>query len=215
MTIPLHISWTTLLVDLDDTVYPANSGVWDAISDRMETFMLEHLNIPQEEVQSTRKTLYHTYGTTLRGLQITRHVDERAFLQFVHDVPVEDLLVPNPALRQVLQSYPQRKVIFTNADRRHADRVLRRLEIEDCFDDIIDILVIAPYCKPMPEAFAAALKLLSIEDPAECVFIDDSLKNLAGARAVGLTTIQVGGILDPDCHAGITCLSELPAVLPP
>jgi FMN phosphatase YigB (HAD superfamily) len=31
-----------------------------------------------------------------------------------------------------------------------------RLQVADCFDGIVDILDVSPYCKPMPEAFATA-----------------------------------------------------------
>ncbi|GMQ00533.1 hypothetical protein CsSME_00047587 [Camellia sinensis var. sinensis] len=32
---------------------------------------------------------------------------------------------------------PQRKIIFTNADKAHAAQVLSRLDLEDCFDGVI------------------------------------------------------------------------------
>jgi FMN phosphatase YigB (HAD superfamily) len=66
----------------------------------------------------------------------------------------------------------------------------------------------------MPEAFAAALRLLDIVRPEEAVLIDDSPRNLAGARAYGLRTIHVGN-LPPQAEwdASITQLSDLPAAL--
>ena len=89
--------YTTLLIDLDETVYPSSSGVWDAISVRMEQYMHERLNLPlRGNPRACAKHLYQTYGTTLRGLQITRHVDERDFLDFVHDVPLDRLLTARP-----------------------------------------------------------------------------------------------------------------------
>ncbi|RPJ49158.1 MAG: pyrimidine 5'-nucleotidase, partial [Chloroflexi bacterium] len=63
------MQYTTLLIDLDETVYPSSCGVWDAISDRMEQWMHERLGLPWEEIPTLRKELYHSYGTTLRGLQ--------------------------------------------------------------------------------------------------------------------------------------------------
>ena len=33
------------------------------------------------------------------------------YLAYVHDVPLKDVLQPDPLLRQVLQKYPQRKII--------------------------------------------------------------------------------------------------------
>ena len=55
-------------IDLDDTVYPASSGVWPLAGERMVTYMHEVLGIPLAEAPKIRERLFHTYGTTLRGL---------------------------------------------------------------------------------------------------------------------------------------------------
>ena len=34
----------TLFFDLDDTLYPPTSGLWDAIGERIETFMREYVH---------------------------------------------------------------------------------------------------------------------------------------------------------------------------
>lgn len=215
------MSYTTLFIDLDETVYPSSSGVWDAISERMERFMFERLNIPREDIPRIRKELFEQYGTTLRGLQMTRHVDEREFVAYVHDIPVAQMIQPNPALRQTLLRYPQQKIIFTNADREHAKRVIQCVELEGCFDGIVDILDLSPYCKPMPEAFEIAMRAAGEEDPGRCVFIDDSPHNLAAGREFGFFTIQVcdpkAGLqhLPSPAHARISCLNDLPSVLDP
>lgn len=213
--------YTTLLIDLDETLYPASCGIWDAIKKRMEQYMHERLNLPLEEIPGLRRQLYETYGTTLRGLQMTRHVDERDYIDYVHDVPVDQMIFPDPALREMLLRYPQRKLIFTNADRKHAGRVIRQLGLEDCFDGIIDIYDIAPHCKPMPEAYQAALRLSGETRSDQCIFIDDSPRNLAAARDLGFFTVQVGqpkpGFHHPPAasHQQITRLIDLPDVLDP
>ncbi len=213
--------YTTLLIDLDETVYPPSCGVWDAISERMEQYMHERLNLPREQIPALRKELYQTYGTTLRGLQMTRHIDEQEYIDYVHDVPIDRLILPDPDLSAVLLRYPQRKIIFTNADRKHAGRVVRQLQLEDCFESVIDIYDIAPYCKPMPEAYQAALRLSGETRPERCVFIDDSPRNLAAARALGFFTVQVGlpkpGYQHPPSTSDrqIARLADLPDVLDP
>ena len=207
---------TTLFFDLDDTLYPQTSGVWGAIRQRIDLYMQEKLSIPPAEIPELREKLFRQYGTTLRGLQILWHVDEHEFVDFVHDVPVDRLLAPDPALRALLLSYPQRKFIFTNADRKHAQRVLNRLQVADCFDGIVDILDVSPHCKPMPEAFAIALQKAGVNDPRECLFLDDGLRNLAAARELGFYTIRVGSQEpNPACHASIAHLGELPEILNP
>lgn len=213
------MAFKTLFIDLDETVYPAASGVWPAISARMEQYMCDRLGIDPAEVPEMRRALYTEYGTTLRGLQIRYHVDEMEYVDYVHDVPLDTLLTPDPELREVLQRIPHRKLIFTNADRKHATRVLRVLGIEDCFEGIIDILDISPYCKPMLQAYQTALRLAGETNPATCMFVDDSPRNLAGARAAGLYTVQLGvpdgevafdGV-QVDAH--IPRLADLPSLL--
>lgn len=209
------MAFTTFFIDLDETVYPTSCGVWDAISGRMNQYMQEHLGYPQDGIDALRHSLYLQYGTTLRGLKHTTQVDERDFLNFVHDIPLDRLLQPDPGLKDILKQYPQRKIILTNADRNHALRVINRLQIEDCFDRVIDIYDFFPNCKPMPEAFHTALRLAGDPPVEACVFIDDSLHNLATARELGFFTIRVGSEeTSPHCHASIARLSDLPRILP-
>lgn len=215
------MSFRTILIDLDETLYPAGCGVWEAISARMEAYIHERLGVPREVIPALRRSLYEEFGTTLRGLQHTRTLDAGDFLDYVHNVPLDSLLQPDPELRAVLLRYPQRKIIFTNADRRHAGRVIDRLGLDGCFDGIIDIEDMTPFCKPMPEAFQTALRLAGETDPAQCVFLDDSPRNLAGARTAGFYTIQVGspkaGLAHSQirAHALIARLADLPQFIAP
>ncbi|HMN61527.1 MAG TPA: pyrimidine 5'-nucleotidase, partial [Anaerolinea sp.] len=177
--------YTTLFFDLDDTLYPPSTGVWDAIGDRINLYMQTRVGVPENEVSELREHLYRTYGTTLRGLTLTRGIDPHDYLAFVHDLPLRQYLTPDPRVRPLLSRYSQRKVIFTNADQAHARRVLDVLELADCFDQIIDVLDVAPYCKPMPGAFEQALRLAGETDARSSVFIDDAPHNLKAAREAG------------------------------
>lgn len=180
------------LFDLDDTLYPSSAGIWAAIRQRMEQYMRERLNLPAEKIPELRRQFFETYGTTMRGLQQHYALDVPEYLAYVHDVPVEDVLKPAPELRELLSMIPVRKIILTNADVNHANRVLKALEIQGCFDQIIDILQIAPYCKPQTEAFQRALELAGNVDPCRCVLLEDSNRNLASAKSLGMTTLWVG-----------------------
>ncbi len=206
----------TFFFDLDDTLYPPSTGLWDALKRRMEVYLHERLGIPLEEIAPLREKLYTTYGTTLRGLQMTRGVDTQDYLAFVHDVPLPEFIQPDPRVRSVLENLPGRKLIFTNSDCNHANRVLAILNLEGIFEDIIDINAIAPYCKPQPEAFAIALERAGNPDPRTCLMIDDAPRNLATAQTLGLTTIYVGGQILPQgtSAAAIPHLAELLSILP-
>lgn len=204
----------TLFFDLDDTLYSPTSGIWEAIGDRMVQYMISKLDIPESSAPSERERLFHTHGTTMRGLVAEYQINEVDFLEYVHDISIEQYLSPNLVMRNILESYPQRKVIFTNADTGHAVRVLKTLGVQDLFDQIIDIRSIKPWCKPQTEAFAKALELAGINNPKNCVMIDDALRNLVTAHEFGLFTIHVGepNAINP-VDAAIMSIEELPNVL--
>jgi len=158
---PLDIkSYTVLLVDLDDTLYHHENGVWQLIRSRIDRFMIDVMHFPIKDVPTLRHRLWEQYGTTLRGLKAEFGVEMDAYLNFVHDVPLEDIITPEPKLDNLLSSLPNRKFIFTNAHAAHAQRVLTLLGIIHHFEEIIDIYALQPYCKPQVEAFSKALEII-------------------------------------------------------
>lgn len=191
VTLPDFDHIRCLLIDLDDTLYPRESGAWGRVGQRIDRYLVEEMGFPPGEVQNLRHRLFHKYGTTLRGLQIEYEVEMDHYLDYVHDVPLNDILSPDPQLNQALQTLPQRKVIFTNANAAHAERVMQLLAVRDQFDGIIDIYTLYPHCKPQIEAFQKALAAIN-EQPHRCLMVDDNPKNLAAARSLGLATISVG-----------------------
>lgn len=201
-----------LIFDLDDTLYPPTSGVWDAIGDRINQFLLDNLKLTPDDVNEVRQYLFHTYGTTLRGLQTEYGIDPYKYLNYVHNIPLETYLQPNPALKQMLKKISSRKVIFTNSDQNHALRVLSQLALDGVFERIVDVLDVAPYCKPQPEAFEKALHLMGKPDPARCLVVDDSVRNIETAREMGFITILVGAHNGGAraAHAQLDTIMDLP-----
>jgi len=191
----------TLIFDLDDTLYPPSTGVWDAIGVRINQFIQDNLDLPLESVAVLRDELFHKYGTTLRGLQIVYGIDPYKYLNYVHNIPLENYLQPNPALRSVLSQISARMAIFTNADQNHALRVLDRVGLAGIFERIIDVMDVAPYCKPQPEAFHRALEILGNPSPDRCVVIEDSVRNVNAAQQLGFHTILVGSPNGSDVSA--------------
>ncbi len=186
------MQFRSLYFDLDDTLYPAGSGLWDAIRERMNEYMQLIIDLPRSEIVTIRQGYLEKYGTTLRGLQANYKVDADEYLAYVHDLPLEKYIQPDPALRTLLLSLPQRRWVFTNADINHAQRVLNILEIIDCFDGIIDIRAIDFACKPEITAYQRALGVAQDDNPFKCVIFDDSVRNLAPARELGFFTVLVG-----------------------
>lgn len=188
----------TLLLDLDDTVYPADSGLWEAIGERIHSFMIEKVGLDPAEVPALRQAYFEQYGTSLNGLRLLHGVDPYAYLSYVHDLPLANHLSPDPGLRQMLASLAIPPVIFTNADTAHARRVLKVLGVDDLVHDVVDILALDFVNKPQPEAYRRAMALCHQDDAAACLVVDDQLRNLLPAAALGMGTVLVGRRASPD-----------------
>jgi putative hydrolase of the HAD superfamily len=206
--------FSTIFFDLDDTLYPASCGLWPAIKARMTAYMDERMHISQDEIPRLREKYFREYGTTLRGLQANYDVNVQDYLAYVHDLPLKDYLHPNPIQQQVLASLPTHNWIFTNADVPHAQRVLRQLQIEQYFADIVDVNRMDPYCKPSPEAFKIAMSVAGESDPSKCVMMDDLPHTTRAAKDLGLYAILYGkSTLGPDMDAVFSDWSQLPSLL--
>jgi len=207
--------FTTIFFDLDDTLYPSSCGIWKLIKDRMNLYMHQRLSIEWDKIPSLREKLFHEYGTTLRGLQENYKIDTKEYLSFVHDIPVQEYLKPNDALKQMLEELPFRKLIFTNADANHAQRVLISLGLQNCFEQIVDINAVNPYCKPMQPALKIALDLSGETEPSNCILVDDQPKTTHAGREFGFYTILYGRDDDHKDAANSTLanLIDLPDLL--
>ena len=206
--------FTTIFFDLDDTLYPASTGLWGAIKERMTLYMHERMGIPMQDIPRLREAYYLEFGTTLRGLQANHGIDAQEYLAFVHDLPLDAYLRPEPGLREVINSLGTRNLVFTNADAAHARRVLAVLGLEDCFESVVDVNAVAPYCKPMPESFRVALQAAGEHEARRCVMIDDLARTTRAAREAGLFAVLYGQEgPHPDADAVLTDWRRLPALL--
>ena len=180
-----------VLLDLDETMYPKETGLMDLIGDRINEYMSLRLGIDSQEVVALRRRYFEKYGTTGRGLYLDYGLDVQDYFEFVHDLPVEELLQPDPRLDDMLGSLEEEKVIFTNATTKHAQRVLRALGVENHFGPIVGIRELGYIPKPDPRAYHKVLELVGAR-PQKCVLVDDRACNLAPGQGLGMTTVLVG-----------------------
>lgn len=179
-----------ILFDLDETLYPKETGLMDAIAERISLFMVHKVGLPADDVALKKRGYYQKYGTTLRGLMEEYNIDPHEYLDYVHDVNPQDFFGASPPLDQMLREVPLQKVIFTNADIPHSERVLNTLRVRAHFDLIIDIQAMNFKSKPDPRAYKRILEILAVSGES-CIMVDDRPRNLIPAKDVGMTTILV------------------------
>jgi putative hydrolase of the HAD superfamily len=179
-----------ILFDLDETLYPREAGLMEAISQRILLFMTQKVGMPADDALEKKRYYYQNHGTSLQGLIAEYNIDPLEYLKFVHDLNLQDYLRPSPPLDVMLREIPLHKVIFTNADLAHTERVLEALQVRPHFDQIIDIDALNYHCKPDPLAYRLVLDLLGV--PGErCIMVDDTARNLLPAKDLGMVTILV------------------------
>lgn len=179
-----------------------------AIAGRINQFIVDQLGVSPERAAQIRRDYHDRYGTSLRGLIANYDIDPEGFLEFVHDLPLEEFLTPNPNLDEMLSLIPLRKVIFTNASREHAARVLDLLGVARHFERIADVRDFDTESKPHPHAYHRILQILDAE-PDQCIFVEDSARNLAPARELGMLGILVGNQVPEDNHAADIYIEEI------
>ena len=198
-----------IFFDLDDTLYPRGNGVWREISKRITLFMVEKVGLSPRQAEKQRQQYYRQFGTSLAGLMVDHQVNPEEYLAYVHDIPLDKYLAPNPELSNMLSALPQAKAIFTNASRLHARRVLSHLGISDHFDHIIAIEDTGLVNKPELRAYSTALKLTHPSKAENSMFIDDRAENLKPAAQLGMMTVLISEQFMPAAHIDY----QIPSVL--
>jgi putative hydrolase of the HAD superfamily len=177
------------IFDLDNSLYPASANLFELIDIRMGAFIERLLGVDPVEARRVQKHYFHEHGTTLAGLMAANGVDPHDFLAYVHDIDLARISA-DPDVAAALARLPGRRMIFTNGDVDYAGRVLDKLGLGGLFDEIHDIHAMDYVPKPNPASYEAMCALYGI-DASRALFVEDMARNLAPAKALGMTTVWI------------------------
>jgi putative hydrolase of the HAD superfamily len=175
--------------DLDNCLYPASTGLFELIDERMGAYIQRLLDCDAGEARRVQKAHFHAHGTTLAGLMQSHDVDPRHFLDDVHAIPL-DRVSADLRLSVALSRLPGRRLVFTNGDAPYARRVLEAIGVHSQFDEVHDIHASGLRPKPDPHGYELLCARFAI-DPSHAVLVDDMAANLKPAKALGMTTVWV------------------------
>jgi putative hydrolase of the HAD superfamily len=179
----------TWVFDLDNTLYPPSSRLFDQIDARMTAFVAHRYGIDGLSARALQKYYYRKHGTTLAGLMAEDGLDPADFLAIVHDID-HSVLIPAPDLAAAIARLPGRRFVLTNGSRLHAENVAAKLGLLDLFEDVFDIAASGFVPKPAPEAYALFLQTHGVE-PRRAAMFEDLSKNLVVPHALGMRTVLV------------------------
>jgi len=177
--------------DLDNTLYPA-PALYDAIGERMTAFIAAALSIDEAAALELRERYFHQDGATVAGLARHHGVDAHAFLDYVHDVDY-GVLAPDPELAPLIAALPGRKLVFTNGGAGHGARALQHLGLDGVFERVFDIEAGGLVPKPQRAAYLGLVEACALA-PERALMIEDTMRNLEPAHALGFATALIGAI---------------------
>ena len=186
MSLSLIKTW---IFDLDNTLYPPEENIFSQIDQKMTSFIADNLEISNEEAFNIQKQNFIDHGTTLAGFMNSGNdkIDPDKFLEYVHDINLNSLQEDND-LRKILLLLPGKKYIFTNGTKKHAENVLRKLNLENIFQSIFGIKEANYLPKPNLETYNLFLKTYNI-DPKTSIMFEDMGRNLIPAKELGMKTV--------------------------
>jgi len=179
----------TWIFDLDNTLYSADSGIFQQVHQLMGEFISNNLNMEISEAKKLQSKYYKQHGTTLRGMMDNHGVDPDYFLEEVHRLDYS-IVGPNKLLNDELEKLEGRKIIYTNANEKHVLDVLKRINLSDYFDEIFDIKLANYIPKPKIKPYEQIIELFNIDASRSAMF-DDIAKNLVPAKKVGFTPVWI------------------------
>ena len=182
-------NFNTWIFDLDNTLYSAETGIFDQVDQLMGQFISKHLNLEMPEAKKLQKEYFKEHGTTLRGLMDNHNIDPELFLNEVHKLDYS-IIKPDILLKSALEHLQGRKIIFTNANKSHVDNVLSQLNMNNIFDSVYDISDADYYPKPDIGTYKNLIKKYNI-DAEKTIMFDDIARNLVPASKLGFTTVWI------------------------
>ena len=182
-----NIDFTHWFFDLDNTLYCANTGIFDQIHKKMGEFISKNLKVSLKEAKLLQKKYFIENGTTLHGLMINHNIDPKEFLSYVHDIDFS-IVKPDEELNNLIKKIQGRKIVFTNANISYVEKILTNLDLNNIFEDIFDIERMNFLPKPNLKTYK---KLISTYNVKKGILFDDIPKNLFPASDLCLKTVQV------------------------
>ena len=179
----------TWVFDLDNTLYSAESGIFQQVHELMGKFVSNKLKIDLDSAKKIQRKYFIKHGTTLKGLMDNHGVEPDEFLDYVHKLDYS-IIHPNNDLNKEISKLQGRKIIYTNANKQHVNEILLRLDLTNMFDEIFDIKMANYIPKPEINAYKDFIKRFNI-NPKTTIMFDDIAKNLVPAKNVGFKSVWI------------------------
>lgn len=179
----------TYIFDIDHTLYPYSPKVEAWMCGAIDEFLINERGLNLDEAAKLRTRYYDFFGTTLAGLLFYDEIQAADYIAYKDKMPMSILDRDDGGLAKIAQS-DARMIAITNSHHNHGKRVLAHLGLADKFEKLYGIEDMGFWGKPFRKSFDMVFKDAKIE-PNSAVFFEDSPRNLAYPKRLGMTTILI------------------------
>ena len=177
------------MFDLDDTLHNASAHIFPVMNQAMTNYIMDTLAMDEATAHDLRRHYWRVYGATLKGLMRHHQTDPQHFLKVTHQFDdLAERVIAVKRLRHLIKSLAGRKVVFTNAPRDYALRVLNLLGVADCFELVFSVESTKFHAKPSLRGFQLLLASLRVK-ASDCVLLEDNAAALMTAKRLGMKTV--------------------------
>ena len=180
---------TTWVFDLDQTLYPPETRLFDQIEVRMTAYVMSALGVDKDTANDLRQKYWCEHGTTLAGLMRLHDVDPGPYLHDVHDIDFS-VLSADHRLADAIATLPGRKIIYTNGTADYARNVAAARGLSGLFEEIYGVEHADFHPKPDEAAFEKVFSRDGFDRSCAAMF-EDEPRNLIVPKSMGLRTIHI------------------------
>ena len=197
------------IFDLDDTLHDASSHIFPVMNQSMTQYIVDNLGMDEQAAFALRQHYWRVYGATLKGLMRHHQTNPHHFLHETHsNLDLDNLVKSTKGLRHFLRKLKGRKVIFTNAPKSYALRVLQLLGILDCFELVFSVESSGLHPKPSIRGFKRLLSAIKA-NPNDCIMLEDNQQALMTAKRLGIKTVLISKSLKKPLYVDVRVNSVL------
>lgn len=188
----------TWVFDLDNTLYPPETALFDQINIRMTDWVMQVAGVERAAAEALRHRYWREHGTTLAGLMAHHALDTDAYLEDVHAIDFS-VITPDPGLAQAIAALPGRRIVYTNGTKPYAEQVLEKRGLGGLFDAVYGVEHARLVPKPQRAAFETVFGLDGLA-PARAAMFEDDPRNLKVPHEMGMRTVHVAPEAEPADH---------------
>ena len=185
----------TWVFDLDNTLYPPETALFDQINIRMTAWVMQVAGVEQAVAEQLRHRYWREHGTTLAGLMRHHAIDPAPYLEDVHEIDFS-VIAPDPALARAIAALPGRRIVYTNGTKPYAERVITHRGLSGLFDAVYGVEHAKLVPKPERSAFETVFAIDGLAPERAAMFEDDP-RNLRVPHEMGMRTVHVAPEAEP------------------